>query len=287
MGTASTPSGTLAVDQHRCLRQARTHYENFTVLSPFASPAMRRHLAALYTYCRTIDDLGDEAAGNQLALLDDAERELDAAYAGNASKPGFVALQHTIDRFALPRAPFVALIDANRRDQTGEPFDSYEDLLEYCALSANPVGRLVLMIYGHRDRNEHTLSDATCTALQLTNFWQDLRRDTARGRLYLPRRDMKAYSVRPRDLHAATASEPLRQLMAFQVDRTRALFDAGLPLLRRVRGHLRIDLALFTLGGSAILDKIQRQGFDTLARRPTLSSVEKLRLVARALRARR
>ena len=277
----------LAEARRHCMRLARGHYENFTVLSPFAPASMRRHLGTLYAYCRTVDDLGDEATGNRLALLDRAENELDAAFSGDARLPVFVALQDTIARFSLPRDPFRRLIDANRRDQAGLPFETFSDLLDYCACSANPVGRLVLMIHGCRDEEALSLSDATCTALQLTNFWQDLRRDARRGRVYLPQEDMKTLGVRPHDLVRERASDDLKELIRFQVGRARAFFEEGLPLLRRVRGHLRVDLALFSLGGLAILDKIEAQGFDTLSQRPLLTSSEKLRLGISALTAKR
>jgi len=266
-----------------CRRLARAHYENFTVLSWLAPREMRRHLAALYAYCRTVDDLGDEAPGDRLALLDRFERELDAAFAGRARHPVFVALQETIARFSLPRDPFARLIEANRIDQRQSSFATFDELRHYCEHSATPVGRLVLMLYGYRDEERFALSDATCTALQLANFWQDLRRDAAVGRVYLPENEMAEYGVGRSDLRADRASANLRDLTRFQVDRARSYFRAGLPLIDRVRGHLRIDLALFSLGGLAILRKIERQDYDTLSRRPTLSGPEKVGLALSAL----
>jgi len=266
-----------------CRRLARAHYENFTVLSWLAPREMRRHLAALYAYCRTVDDLGDEAPGDRLALLDRFERELDAAFAGRARHPVFVALQETIARFSLPRDPFARLIEANRIDQRQSSFATFDELRHYCEHSATPVGRLVLMLYGYRDEERFALSDATCTALQLANFWQDLRRDAAVGRVYLPENEMAEYGVGRSDLRADRASANLRDLTRFQVDRARSYFRAGLPLIDRVRGHLRIDLAVFSLGGLAILHKIERQNYDTLSRRPTLSGPEKVGLALSAL----
>ncbi len=266
-----------------CRRLARAHYENFTVLSWLAPREMRRHLAALYAYCRTVDDLGDEAPGDRLPLLDRFERELDAAFAGRARHPVLVALQETIARFSLPRDPFTRLIEANRIDQRRNSFATFDELRHYCAHSATPVGRLVLMLYGYRDEERFALSDATCTALQLANFWQDLRRDAAIGRVYLPEDEMAEYGVGRSALCADRASAGLRDLTRLQVDRARSYFRAGLPLIDRVRGHLRIDLALFSLGGLAVLRKIERQDYDTLSRRPTLSGPEKVGLAFSAL----
>lgn len=270
-----------------CEALARSHYENFTVLSWLAPRVMRRHLAVVYAYCRTVDDLGDEAPGDRLALLDRFENELDAAYGGQPRHPVLVALQSTIVRFDLPRDPFARLIEANRIDQRTATYPHFDDLLHYCRHSAVPVGRLVLRLYGYRDERRFACSDATCTALQLTNFWQDLRRDAEGGRVYLPSDEMAAHGVTRGDLLAPVASPQLVDLMRFQVERTHALFREGLPLLDAVRGHLRVDLALFSLGGLAILGKIEEQGYDTVSHRPTLSGREKLRLALTALLIRR
>jgi len=266
-----------------CMRLARSHYENFTVLSWLAPREMRRHLAILYAYCRTVDDLGDEAPGDRLLLLDRFESELDSAFASRARHPVLVALQESIVRFDLPREPFRQLIEANRIDQLRNSFAGFDELRCYCEHSANPVGRLVLMLYGHRDEERFRLSDATCTALQLANFWQDVKRDAAVGRVYLPEDEMAEFGVTRSDLRAKHASANLKDLIRFQVDRARSYFRAGLPLLNRARGHLRVSLALFSLGGLAILHKIERQGYDTLSVRPRLSGAEKIGLALSAL----
>jgi squalene synthase HpnC len=278
-----TVSPSTAEADRFCLALARSHYENFTVLSHLAPREMRRHLAALYAYCRTVDDLGDEAPGDRLALLDRFESELDAAFASQARHPVLVALQGTIARLDLPREPFARLIEANRIDQRSAPFETFADVLTYCEHSANPVGRLVLMLYGYRDEERFARSDDTCTALQLANFWQDVRRDAEAGRMYLPVDEMDAYGVSTADLRADRASASLKDLMRFQVDRARSYFRRGLPLLDTVRGHLRVDLALFSLGGLAILRKIEQLDYDTLSRRPTLSGPEKIALALSAL----
>jgi squalene synthase HpnC len=269
-------SASLAEARALCLRLTRSHYENFTVLSRLVPRALREHVAALYAYCRTVDDIGDEAPGDRAPLLDRFETELDAAFNGHPSHPVLIALQATIRRFDLPREPFARLIEANRIDQRKRRMATYDELFHYCRHSANPVGRLYLMLHGYGDDERFALSDATCTALQLANFWQDLRRDRAAGRVYLPQDEMTTYGVAEAELDAEHASEPLRALMRFQVERTRALFAEGAHLIDRVSGRLRVDLALFSRGGLAILDAIERQDFDTLIRRPTLSGRAKL-----------
>gem|GEM_PF-139941 len=282
-----------------CRALAGAEGENFTVISWLAPRVMREHLAAVYAFCRTADNLGDEdwvlegrsegttAAAERIALLDRFEVELDLGYAGSPRHPVFVALRPTIERFDLPREPFARLIEANRMDQRAKRCATFADLLRYCDHSATPVGRLVLMLYGRRDDEELALSDATCIGLQLANFWQDVRRDYAIGRVYLPQDEMADHGVRYEDLAAATASEPLRRLLHFQVERTRDYFARGLPLLDRVSGRLRVDLALFSRGGLAILDKIERQGYDTLVRRPTVGKMEKVGILLSTLLSRR
>jgi squalene synthase HpnC len=278
---AGPSAGTPLADAFaHCRRLARAHYENFTVLSGLTPRPLRRHQAAIYAYCRTVDDLGDEAEGDRLALLDRFEEDLDGAIAGRGRGPIFVALAETIARFDLPREPFARLIEANRIDQRTERYRTFADLLGYCEHSANPVGRLVLMLHGYRDDERFTLSDAICTALQLANFWQDLARDVARGRIYLPLDEMTGFGVAEADLRAARAGERLRNLIRFQVERARELFARGLPLIGRVRGRLKVELALFVRGGLAVLDGIRAQDYDTLRGRPTISDATKRRLVA-------
>lgn len=278
-----TASVTLSEARVLCDRMARSHYENFTVMSWLLPRAMRPHVAALYAYCRTVDDIGDEAPGDRLELLDRYEEELDAAFDGQPARPVLVALQETIRQFDLPRDPFARLIEANRIDQRAAFHATFDDLLHYCAHSANPVGRLFLMLFGYRDGERFALSDATCTALQLTNFWQDIQRDRTAGRVYLPQEEMTAYGVTEQDLDADRASTTLQALVRFQVERTRRLFADGLPLIDSVRSRLRTDLTLFSRGGLAILDAIERQGFDTLISRPTLSGASKAGLIASSL----
>jgi squalene synthase HpnC len=238
---------------------------------------------AVYAYCRGVDDLGDEAPGDRLALLDDWEAELLRCYDGAAGRPAFIALQETIRRFDIPKEPFLRLIEANRMDQRTSRYRTYDDLLSYCENSANPVGHLVLYLFGYRDEERQRLSDATCTALQLTNFWQDVRRDLEKGRVYIPLKEMERFGYAEAGLLAHRADDRFRELMAFQVRRTRELFRRGLALIPRVRGRLRLDLRLFSLGGLAVLDAIEAAGYDTLARRPKLSRARKALLALRGL----
>jgi len=266
-----------------CQRLATSHYENFTVVSWLLPRALRPHMHAVYAYCRGVDDLGDEAAGDRLALLDAWEADLLRCYEGVPRQPVFTALQETVRRFDIPREPFLRLIEANRRDQRTNRYRTYEDLLAYCENSANPVGHLVLYLFGYRDEERQRLSDATCTALQLTNFWQDVRRDLEKGRVYIPLAEMERFGYGEADLLALRFNERFRDLMAFQVRRTRELFRRGLELIPRVRGRLRLDLKLFSLGGLAVLDAIEAQGYDTLSRRPRLSRARKALLALRGL----
>ncbi len=260
------------------LRLTKSHYENFTLVSLLVPRRMRPHIAAVYAFCRTVDDIGDEAPGDRLALLDRFEDELRSAYSGSPRHPVIAALQGTIHRFDLPAEPFLTLIEANRIDQWKRRYADFGELLHYCDRSANPVGRLFLMLYGRRDEELFRLSDNTCTALQLTNFWQDIKRDYGMGRIYLPQDEMEKFGVSESDIAAESANEELRALVRFQVERARDYFRDGLPLLDRVSGHLKVDIALFSRGGLAILDKIASQGYDTLSLRPTLSRAEKMRL---------
>jgi squalene synthase HpnC len=270
-----------------CERLARTHYENFSLATRLMPRRLRPHFYSVYAYCRGVDDLGDEARGDRLVHLAEWERQLRLCYSGTPTHPYFVALQDTIARFDIPEEPFLKLIEANRRDQRTTRHATYSALLDYCDHSANPVGRIVLYVLGHRDPDLHALSDHTCTALQLTNFWQDVRRDFLIGRIYLPVEDMEGFGVPESDIAAGRATDQFRALLRFEVERAHELFRLGVPLVQRVHGFARVDIALFTAGGIAVLRKIERQGYDVLGRRPALSKWDKSWLFARAyLRAR-
>jgi squalene synthase HpnC len=254
----------------RCGWLAARHYENFTVASRLVPGALRPHLWALYAYCRGVDDLGDEHGGDRLQALAEWEQELRRCYAGGPRRPEFRALEHTIRRFDLPAEPFLALIEANRRDQDPRPYETFAELRGYCACSADPVGRLVLALWGFRDARRQSLSDDVCTALQLTNFWQDLGADLARGRLYVPLEDLRRFDLSVDDLLRRKADGRVRALLAFEVERTRRLFERGSALEALVSPRLRLQLRLYRLGGEAVLAALEGQGFDPFRRRPAL-----------------
>jgi squalene synthase HpnC len=267
-----------------CERLARTHYENFSVATWFLPARLRQHFYNVYAYCRISDDLGDEVGNPQqsLDLLDQWEAELNACYHGAPRHPVFVALAETVRQFSIPQHEFSDLLIAFRRDQTVTRFETFSDVLGYCRYSANPVGHLVLYLCGYSDPERQQLSDATCTALQLANFWQDVTVDYEKGRIYLPLEDMRRFGVTADDIAARQATPEFLAMMRFEVERARQWFDQGLPLVAKVNRELAIDLLLFTRGGQEILNAIERQSFDVLERRPVISKPRKLWLVLRA-----
>lgn len=270
---------TLEESYRRCLALARSHYENFSVATKFLPRELVPATAAVYAFCRTVDDLGDEAPGDRLALLDKWERDLLRCYTGSPEHECLPALQDTIRRFNIPREPFLKLVQANRMDQVNKRYPTYRDLLFYCDHSANPVGHLVLYVFGYRDAERQRLSDHTCTALQLANFWQDVRRDYAMGRIYLPLEDMERFGCTEQVIAQGVATPEFKRLVAFEVERARRLFHEGLPLVGMVSGKLRLDLALFSRGGLRVLDAIERQDYDVLRKRPEVTKGRKLWLL--------
>ncbi len=263
-------------DAYRWCRDfARAHEENFTMISWLLPRAIRPHFAALYTFCRMTDDLGDEASGDRLALLDEWERQLRDCFAGQRATPAFIALGGTVDCFEIPAEPFLRLIEANRIDQRKTRFETYDELLEYCSFSAAPVGRMVLYVLGYRDDARQRLADATCIALQLTNFWQDVTVDREKGRIYLPLEDMERFGVGESDLNATRATAPVQALLRFEVERARALFREGQALEPMVDRRSRLDVRLFRLGGEATLHAIEAAGYDVLRARPKVSKQRK------------
>jgi len=282
---AEAPS--LPEAQAYCQRLAGSHYENFSVASWFLPKALRPHFHAIYAYCRISDDLGDEVGDPALSLvlLDQWGQELDACYEGRASHPVFVALGETIRACSIPKAPFADLLTAFRQDQTVTRYASMGELLGYCRCSANPVGRLVLYACGEASEERFRLSDATCTALQLANFWQDVRKDYAIGRIYLPQDDMRRFGVDEAILAGGVATPEFRALIQFEVEGARRLFHEGRPLSGLVGRELALDLELFSRGGLEILRAIELQGGDVLASRPALSKTTKARLILWALAA--
>ncbi len=268
-----------------CQRLATTHYENFHVASWFLPARLRPHFHSIYAYCRIADDLGDEVGNREqsLALLDLWGRELDACYQGEARHPVFVALAETVRACDIPKQPFADLLVAFRQDQNVLRYPSMDDVLEYCRYSANPVGRLVLYACGYRTPEMFLLSDFTCTALQLANFWQDIRSDYERGRIYLPLDDMQKHGVDEATIARREPTPAFRELVRHEVDYTRQLFTNGLPLIDMVDRELALDLDLFSRGGLEILHAIERWHYDVLTLRPVISKSRKLGLLARAL----
>jgi squalene synthase HpnC len=267
-----------------CERLAKTHYENFSVATWFLPARLRQHFYNVYAYCRISDDLGDEVGNAQqsLELLDQWEAELNACYTGSPRHPVFVALTETVNQFGIPRHEFSDLLTAFRQDQTIARYETFSDLLGYCRYSANPVGHLVLYLCGCSDSERQQLSDYTCTALQLANFWQDVAVDYAKGRIYLPLEDLRKFGVAVEDIAHGHATPQFLAMMKFEVERAREWFRRGLPLAKKVDRELAIDIELFSRGGQEILNAVERHGFDVLRKRPTISKGRKLLLVTRA-----
>jgi len=268
-----------------CRNLAETHYENFHVATWFLPKALRPHFHSIYAYCRVSDDLGDEvgSSAQALALLDQWGHELDACYEGRALHPVFVALSETIRACSIPKEPFADLLTAFRQDQVVTRYASMSDVLGYCRYSANPVGRLVLYACGEASEEKFALSDATCSALQLANFWQDVREDFARGRVYLPQDDMCQFGVSDATIAAGIATPEFRALLQHEVNYAGTLFLQGLPLIGTVNRDLALDLDLFSRGGLEILRAVERRNYDVLTARPAISKRTKLFLALRAL----
>jgi squalene synthase HpnC len=243
---------------------AKAGRENFPVATRLFPRWMRPHLMAIYGFARLADDIGDEAPGDRLALLDRLEVELRSAYQGETTDPLLRRLAATIRTRSLPPEPFARLIEANRQDQRVTRYRTFDELLGYCALSANPVGELVLRVAGLWTPERAPLSDATCTGLQLVELWQDLGEDLDRGRVYLPLEDLDRFGYSLEDLAARVVDDRFRALMAFEVDRTRALLVTGRVLARTLPGRIGLAVRLFTAGGMAALDDLVHRGFDTL-----------------------
>jgi squalene synthase HpnC len=272
-----------------CEQIARSHYENFPVASLLLPRPLRRHVAAVYAFARAADDFADEGAlpaHQRDALLDGWLTRLRSAESstqpGPEPEPGepaatvqiFQALGATIREKRLPLAPFEDLLSAFRQDVHVSRYETWDDVLDYSRRSANPVGRLVLRIAGYDDARMDSWADAVCTALQLTNFWQDVKPDYERGRVYVPQQQAAAYSANEADLGRSETSRPWRLALAAAVTRTQALYEAGRPLCDALNGRLRLELRATWLGGMRILTRIERQEFDVLARRPRLGAAD-------------
>lgn len=248
---------------------AHARQENFPVANLLLPRQVRAHLLAVYGFARLVDDVGDEFEGDRLAMLDQLDADLERAFGGIPRHPLIEALQPTIAACALPIDPFRALIEANRRDQIVHEYETFAELIDYCALSANPVGELVLRIFGVLTPERRLLSDKVCTALQLTEHWQDVGEDYAAGRIYLPTEDRRRFGVATGDLRRDRAAAPsLRRLIAFEVARANGLLDEGAALIRTLRGRQALAVAAFVAGGKAALRAIQRADYDVLGEPP-------------------
>ena len=267
----------------------RSHYENFSVASLLVPKRLRQDYCNVYAYCRWADDLGDETGDPNLSLdlLRWWREQLSAMECGEAYHPVFVSLKETAARHDLPRQDFEDLLRAFEQDQSKRDYASYDDLLEYCRYSANPVGRLVLRINGYRDPELFRLSDAVCTALQLANHWQDVARDWRIGRVYVPEDVMRANGsgrdALAADMARGTGSPEFRETVRDLTERAYGLFVAGLPLADRLSGRLGVEIEMFARAGIAVLAKIRSCGFDTISKRPVVTSSDRAVLLARVL----
>ena len=264
---------------------ATHHYENFQVVSFLLPKRLHQDFYNVYAYCRWADDLGDEMGDRQesLRLLAWWREQLEAMYAGEAAHPVFVALRGTVARHSIPQTPFAELIRAFEQDQTVARYPSWEDVFAYCRYSANPVGRLVLYLCGYSDAERQRLSDATCTALQLANFWQDVSVDLEKDRAYIPLEVLARHGYTIEDLFARRMTPAFREVMREIVARARVLFVEGLPLSSIVDRRLALDIDLFSRGGLRVLDKIAEQDYDVLSRRPAISKAERVWLLLSSL----
>jgi squalene synthase HpnC len=264
---------------------ATRHYENFHVVSFLLPKKLHQDFFNVYAFCRWADDLGDEIGdiSESLRLLTWWNEQLDAMYQGSATHPVFLGLQQTVKRHDLPKEPFADLIHAFVQDQTVTRYRNFEELFGYCRYSANPVGRLVLYLCGYRDEERQRLSDATCTALQLANFWQDVIVDLEKDRVYIPLDVMERHGYTVAELYVRRFNPAFQKVMKDVVAEARRLFLIGLPLSKQVDKRLAVDLELFSRGGMKVLEKIEELDYDVLAARPVISKVERAGLLLKTL----
>lgn len=286
----------LSIDQQRhwtlpesfafCEQLTYSHYENFPVASRFVPSDKRPHIAAIYAFARIADDFADEPGYTQAERIESLRRweeQLIACYQGESTHPVFVALTETVERFQIPQELFQNLLTAFRLDVTVRRHETFEQLLDYCSCSANPVGRLVLLLFNYRSELLLMQSDAICTALQLTNFWQDVAVDLEKDRIYLPQEDMAQFGVTEQDLMSRSVTRGFRKLLSYEVARTERFFNEGKPLVYQVGRDLRFELKLTWNGGVRILDKIKGQGYDVFQKRPRLTIIDKMGMVFRSI----
>lgn len=273
-----------------CRQMAESHYENFPVGSLLIPKRLRKHVYSIYAFARAADDFADEGyetgeitEAERLAALDDWQQKLEKCFAGEANHPIFIALAATVKELNLPIKLFSDLLSAFKQDVVKTRYTDFDEVLDYCTRSANPIGRLILLLFDYRDERLHQLSDHICTALQLANFWQDVSVDIRKDRIYLPQDEMHSFGVTVEDLREARFSPQFAELLKFQVERTWQLFHLGRDLPELVSGRLKYELRLTWFGGTNILKQIEALGYDTLGQRPTNSTFDKLRLLGRTL----
>lgn len=277
------PKPSLRRARKYCRRLAKRTYENFTVVSRMAPRALRQHMANIYAYCRWADDLADETGDpkQSLLLLNWWEMHLRGCYQGQTHHPVFVALADTIARFGIPDDPFIDLLSAFRQDQRQTRYETIDQLLNYCRYSANPVGRLMLYLGNCHTPERVRLSDAICTGLQLANFWQDVAQDWDRGRIYLPMMDCHRFGYDESMFAARDNGPAFRRLLAAHVEQAEGWLRRGAPLLGLLPHEMRLPVALCVYGGLAVVEAIRRQDYDVWTQRPTVSKMEKLKILAR------
>lgn len=263
---------------------AQATRENFPVALRILPRETRRRLEAVYGFARLVDDAGDVAPGDRLALLDWIEADLHRAFEGRAEHPLLQRLTPLVHELRLTPDPFLRLVEANRHDQSVARYGTWRQLAAYCDLSANPVGELVLAVLGAGTPERLRRSDAVCTGLQLAEHLQDVGEDLARGRVYLPVEDLRRFHVAEIDLRAERPGEPLRRLLAFEVERARSLLAEGVALVSSLRGRSRLAVAAYVGGGRAALDAVERSGYDVLRRTPRAGRGARLRATAAVLR---
>ena len=280
--TAASPSGSLAAEQIL----AKAARENFPVALGFLPPTERRRLEAVYGFARLVDDVGDLFEGDRTGMLDWIETDLERAYAGHAEHPLLQRVSTLVRDLSLSREPFLRLIEANRQDQEVSRYATWEELAHYCTLSANPVGELVLHVFGVATPERIGWSDSVCTGLQLAEHWQDVGEDFGRGRIYLPVEDMERFEVTEADVAAERPGPAFASLMRFEVARARDLLRDGLALVGSLRGRHRLAIAAYVGGGRAALDAVEASGFDVLRRSPSAGARARLAATAAVLRER-
>lgn len=288
MPSAQTHTTSSEVDKAfaYCEKITYDHYENFPVASFFIPAEKRKHICAIYAFARTADDFADEpglTTPERIEHLNRWEKDLDDCYQHEPNGPVFVALRETISQYSIPRDLLSNLLQAFKSDVTTNRYETFADVLRYCIHSANPVGRLVLLLFGYRDEMLMKLSDRICTALQLTNFWQDVTVDLEKDRVYLPLEDLQRFGVTEHQLKARSSTPEFRKMLEFEVGRTRNLFLDGKPLLNLVGKNLRRELRFTWLGGMQILKKIEKISYDVFTKRPKLRFYDKVALVSRVL----